>query len=149
MRPAADYLCLIDARWHPGGAMADAGERHDEYEDIRELLLDGAEHATPQVTELAACVARACLGNDHLWHDLGLPERRVLSELLGDHFPHLAARNVHNMRWKKFFYKQLCEQVGVRACRAPSCGVCVNFHECFDDETLPLAQLTQLTQLAA
>jgi nitrogen fixation protein NifQ len=93
------------------------------------------------VVELAACVARACLGDDHLWHDLGLPKREVLSDLLHEHFPLLARRNTHNMRWKKFFYLQLCEQVGVRACRAPSCGVCVNHGECFGSEELPLAKL--------
>lgn len=138
MLPAADYLALIDRRWHPGGALAEAGERHEEYEDVRDLLLDGAVESTPDVIRLAECLARACLGNDHLWHDLGLPARPVLSELLHGHFPLLAARNVANMRWKKFFYLELCRQVGVRACRAPSCGVCVNYGECFGSEELPL-----------
>lgn len=141
MLPAADYLALIDPRWKAGGSMAELGERHDEFEDVRDLLLDGAEQRSAEVEELAACVSRACLGDDHLWHDLGLPAREVLSGLLHEHFPWLAARNLNNMRWKKFFYKQLCEQVGVRACRAPSCGVCAHFGDCFGSEDLPLVQL--------
>ena len=141
MLPAADYLALIDPRWKAGGSMAELGERHDEFEDVRDLLLDGAEQRNADLDELAACVSRACLGSDHLWHDLGLPAREVLSGLLHQHFPRLAARNRNNMRWKKFFYKQLCEQVGVRACRAPSCGVCAHFGECFGSEDLPLVQL--------
>lgn len=144
MRSAADDLALIDPRWRDGGALAQAGERHDEYQDVRALLLDGARETTPEVVELAACVARACLGDDHLWHDLGLPERAALSALLHAHFPMLAARNVNNMRWKKFFYNQLCAQVGIRACRAPSCGVCANLDECFGSEDTPLRPLARL-----
>ena len=37
MISATTYLEMIDARWHSGGAMAEAGERHDEYEDILHL----------------------------------------------------------------------------------------------------------------
>lgn len=141
MLPAADYLALIDPRWKAGGSMAELGERHDEFEDVRDLLLDGATERSADLSELACCVARACLGDDHLWHDLGLPARAVLSDLLHEHFPLLAARNVNNMRWKKFFYNQLCEQAGIRACRAPSCGVCAHHGECFGSEDLPLARM--------
>ena len=141
MLPAADYLALIDPRWKAGGSMAEMGERHDEFEDVRDLLLDGTDYRNADLAALAAAISRACLGDDHLWHDLGLPGRDVLSRLLHEHFPGLASRNVNNMRWKKFFYKQLCEQVGVRACRAPSCGVCAHFGECFGSEELPLVQL--------
>lgn len=141
MLPAADYLALIDPRWKAGGSMAELGERHDEFEDVRDLLLDGATEHGAELSELACCVARACLGDDHLWHDLGLPTRGVLSDLLSEHFPLLATRNVNNMRWKKFFYNQLCEQAGIRACRAPSCGVCAHHGECFGSEELPLVRL--------
>ena len=144
MLSAHDYLAQIDPCWQAGGSMAELGERHDEFEDVRDLLLDGAIVRDVQTVELAACVARACLGSDHLWHDLGLPARPVLSALLHDHFPLLAARNVNHMRWKKFFYNQLCEQAGIRTCRAPSCGVCVNHAECFGSEDTPLAALVRL-----
>ena len=141
MESAAYYLTLIDPRWRKGGQSADAGERHDEYGDILLLLLEGAGNRTAQTVALAECVARACLGEDHLWHDLGLPSRSELSALLHDHFPGLAERNSGNMRWKKFFYKQLCERLEVTACRAPSCGVCCHYQECFDGEETPLQRL--------
>ncbi|NTV11887.1 MAG: nitrogen fixation protein NifQ, partial [Zoogloea sp.] len=57
--------------------------------------------------------------------------RPALSALLGRHFPALAAKNVHNMRWKKFVYKQLCDRAEVHACRAPSCGQCGEYAACF------------------
>lgn len=148
----ADYLALISPRWQAAGDRREAGERHDEYADLRDLLLAGCSVSgdaagdpgcdpAPDRVALAEAVARACMGDDHLWHDLGLPSRAELSGLLHEHFPGLAARNVNNMRWKKFFYLQLCEQVGVRACRAPSCGVCAHYGDCFGSEELPLRQL--------
>jgi nitrogen fixation protein NifQ len=136
-------LRLIDSRWRAGGAMAEAGERNEEFEDLRDLLLDGAVDAgDPEVAELAATMARACLGHDHLWHDLGLATRDELSRILYTHFPKLAAKNVGRMRWKKFFYKQLCERLEVRACRAPSCGVCANQAECFGPEEVPIRRMS-------
>lgn len=141
MMGAADYLALISHRWKDGGELKAAGERHEEYADLRALLLNGSAARDPDVIALAEAVARACMGNDHLWHDLGLPSRTVLSELLHALFPRLAARNVKQMRWKKFFYRELCAQVGIRACRAPSCGVCTHYGDCFGNEDLPLRQL--------
>lgn len=148
MRPASSEsgaaadLRLIDSRWRAGGEMAEAGERNEEFEDLRDLLLDGAIEADDaDVIELAATMARACLGHDHLWHDLGLVSRDELSRILYTHFPNLAALNVGRMRWKKFFYKQLCERLEVKACRAPSCGVCANQAECFGPEDAPLRRM--------
>lgn len=131
---AAGYLALIAPRW-----LTDApGTRHEEYEDLLALLLDHAAPGDPDIVLLAQAVARACLGDDHLWFDLGLPSRGELSDLLRACFPTLAARNHGNMRWKKFFYLQLCERAEVRACRAPSCGVCAHVGECFGAEDVPL-----------
>lgn len=142
---AADYLALIAPRW-----LADAPDtRHEEYEDLLALLLDHAVVGDPDVVLLAQAVARACLGEDHLWHDLGLPSRRELSDLLREFFPALAARNSGNMRWKKFFYLQLCERAEVRACRAPSCGVCAHVGECFGAEDVPLRALGMVGPRAA
>ena len=60
---------------------------------------------------------------DHLWQDLGLPARGELTALMRRNFPTLAARNVKDMKWKRFLYKQLCEAEGIYTCRAPSCQV--------------------------
>ena len=141
---ARGYLALIDERW----LLDVAGSRHEEYEDLLALLLDAVKASgtlgdDPDVVALAQTVARACMGDDHLWHDLGLPSRQELSSLLNEHFSTLAHANTGNMRWKKFFYLKLCERAEIRACRAPSCRVCVLKTECFGEETLPLAYLKQ------
>ncbi|CAG9267785.1 nitrogen fixation protein NifQ [Paraburkholderia unamae] len=137
------------SRWFPGGdaALPFAWEgmdgtsrcrsRYDEVEDLVTLFKD---HADPDAgtAEEAECIAHAlagaCLGTNHLWQDLQLPSRRELSALLGYWFPRLAAKNTHDMKWKKFFYKQLCEREGLFVCKAPSCGVCSDYAHCFGPE---------------
>lgn len=83
---------------------------------------------------MASIVATACMGLDHLWQDLGLWSRNELSALLHTNFPILAARNIRDMKWKKFLYKQLCEREGIYVCRAPSCDVCADYALCFGSE---------------
>ncbi len=112
-------------------ARAAAG-RADEYDDLLALLLDHA--SSIEAEELAREIATACLGGNHLWQDLGLPDRQRLSEMLDEHFHTLFLKNVANMKWKKFFYKQLCERMEVNACRSPSCAICVDYDHCFGPE---------------
>ena len=83
---------------------------------------------------LSVIVATGCMANDQLWEDLGLWSRQDLSDLMARNFPALAARNDRDMKWKKFLYKQLCEQEGVYLCRSPSCAVCRDYPLCFGPE---------------
>lgn len=109
--------------------------RHDEWQQLYQLLHEHRLGQDPEAeTAWASIIAAACLGSDHLWHDLGLTSRQELRDLLFYYFPTLAARNVKNMRWKRFFYKQLCEQEGGYVCRAPTCEQCSTYQECFGDE---------------
>ncbi len=108
--------------------------REDEWNDIRGLLLSGRRDNHVIEEWLAAIVSAACLGGNHLWRDLGLPNRLVLGALLKRYFPGVADKNVHDMRWKKFFYKQLCEAEGGYVCRSPTCEQCALYAECFGDE---------------
>ncbi|MEO5659862.1 MAG: nitrogen fixation protein NifQ, partial [Polaromonas sp.] len=97
---------------------------------------DAEPDAGPKQASDAVAWALACasLGNNHLWQDLCLPSRGELSALIGRWFPRLAARNTQNMKWKKFFYKQLCERADLVICRSPSCGVCADYPQCFGPE---------------
>lgn len=111
--------------------------RGDEIEEVTALLLDHADATVGSAAdraEVAGRVALACLGDNHLWQDLQLANRGELGVLLRRWFPALAAKNTGDMKWKKFFYKQLCERAEINACRAPSCAVCSDRAQCFGPE---------------
>ncbi|MDF0533071.1 nitrogen fixation protein NifQ [Shewanella sp. A32] len=108
--------------------------RQKEYRELKALLI---EHANPEsgfAEQAASVIACGCLGNRHLWKDLGLPERPRLSRMFAWYFPQLFNANDRNMRWKRFLYKQLCDHGGDYVCRAPSCNECSTYQECFGSE---------------
>lgn len=130
-----EFARLI-ARYFPGRKLGCANSRlvPDEFEDLLALLLAYRADELPETRWLAHAIAMCCVGgDDHLWQDLDMPDRQALSGLLARYFPGLFAQNTHNMRWKKFFYKKLCERGGL-ACRAPNCRQCDEYLNCFGSE---------------
>jgi len=134
-----DFPALL-ARHFPGvelvihNTQSAADPRATERDDVLDLLLGhlaGKDHSEQW---MALIVTAACMANDHLWQDLGLSSREFLSRLMNENFPRLAAKNIHDMKWKKFLYKQLCEQEGINTCRAPSCEFCTDYIKCFGPE---------------
>jgi len=109
--------------------------REDEVADVVALLLD---HADPQagpsewLEAAATAVAVACLGDNHLWQDLLLANRGELNAIMRHWFPAIVAKNSGDMKWKKFFYRQLCERAEILICKSPSCGVCTDQPVCFE-----------------
>jgi nitrogen fixation protein NifQ len=142
----AEFSALLDA-YFPGArgayltpafrARLAAGTRSngfDEFEDLLSLLMAYRSDDSRESRWLAHAITACCMGEDHLWQDMGLPNRQALSDLLARHFPALFARNTGGMRWKKFFYKQLCERNGAFVCRSPSCAECIEYANCFGPE---------------
>lgn len=119
------------ARVHPLSTPASSDPRLDEFADLLELLMAYRKDRTIQGEWVARAVAAGCMGDNHLWEDLGLASRASLSALLNAHFPTLVAQNTHNLRWKRFFYRQLCQRAEISLCKAPSCGVCSDYAACF------------------
>ncbi|MEW5890266.1 MAG: nitrogen fixation protein NifQ [Pseudomonadota bacterium] len=107
----------------------------DEFDDIVQLLLDHRARADAASEQLCYTIAMAAMGDNHLWQDLGLSSRKELSVLMQEHFPALAAKNVGDMKWKKFFYRQLCERAEVPICKSPHCAECSDYAVCFGPET--------------
>lgn len=107
----------------------------DEFQDLLELLLEY--RAVPDAAAARLChfIATAALGENHLWQDMQLPDRDALSRLLRENFPALAAKNVNNMKWKKFFYRELCARAEVPICKSPHCAACCDYAVCFGPET--------------
>jgi nitrogen fixation protein NifQ len=109
-------------------------QRTEELEDLRKLLLENRSGRSDSELWMVEILIAGCMGNDHLWQDLGLWQRADLSKLMLDNFEPLALRNNKDMKWKKFLYKQLCEAEGIYVCRSPSCEVCVDYDNCFGSE---------------
>jgi nitrogen fixation protein NifQ len=108
--------------------------RHDEWQELVNLLLQHRRGIDQSEVWMAQIVAAGCLSEQHLWQDLGLSSRVMLKQLLRYNYPKLVAKNLQSMRWKRFFYKQLCEQGGAYVCRSPSCESCSTYQECFGHE---------------
>ena len=143
---AADFIRLL-GRFFPGAPleMADAetlsasggvytGIEPEEFDDLLALLRQHRRDDLEETRWLAHAIASACAGGNHLWEDLGMPNRAALSQLLKSYFPTLYHKNTGNLRWKKFFYKSLCDRAQARLCKAPSCGVCSDYALCFGPE---------------
>lgn len=136
---AGQLARLLETRF-PGCAdlvPAEAEKVDDALEeaDLRRLLVEKSTDPQAELTIwLAAMVARRALRPRHLWQDLGLRSRAELSQLMRTHFAPLAALNDRDMKWKKFFYRQLCADEGVLICKSPVCDTCSDYPVCFGPE---------------
>ncbi len=102
---------------------------------LRDLLLAQRSSEGDTGRWLASMIARRAIEPNHLWEELGLRDRGELSRALNRHFAPLAGRNTKNMRWKRFFYRTLCEDEGLVICTTPVCTECKDFNLCFGDES--------------
>lgn len=137
---AAELRRLV-ARRFPGATIllrpddGDAVPHDDEVAMVHDLLRAYASRDDEDARWLAAMVARRAVEPNHLWEDLGLRDRGELTRLLQRHFGALAAKNTRNMRWKRFFYRTMCETDGFVMCATPVCSHCADFEACFGEET--------------
>jgi len=90
---------------------------------------------------LARVMAARAAHPGHLWVAMGLFERPQLSAAIRRHLPALAAANHQGMRWKRFFFRQVCEFKGGTMCKSPVCGDCSDYSLCFVPEEEPPASI--------
>jgi nitrogen fixation protein NifQ len=135
-------LDALTAQWAPAArrffelsAESVVVTRDEEEEQLHELLTRFKSDSSPLCGWIVSIVARRSMAPTHLWQDLGLFERPELTRLMMTWFPALAAANTNNMKWKKFFYRQLCELEGFSLCAAPTCRECDDFDNCFGEES--------------
>lgn len=125
------------------------GPGHGEIEeaDLRAFILEHRAHQETEAEWLAAIIARRAMGPNHLWQDMGFADRGELNAMFVRHFPALKARNAQDMKWKKFFYRSLCEREGLLLCKSPHCEICDDFVDCFGAEPGdPLSTLAHLSR---
>jgi nitrogen fixation protein NifQ len=123
---------------HPVLAPEDyvAADESEEQTWVRDLLERHLTVDNELSRWIAAIVARRSMEADHLWEDLGLPDRSALSKLMHRHFAPLASRNEGaSMRWKRFLYRQLCEEEGMSHCTSPTCSSCIDVDKCFEPQS--------------
>jgi nitrogen fixation protein NifQ len=136
---AGDFRALQNELFHsleipapaPSGRRVDFSRMLERDDLIRYLQTRSAYPERAETGWITSLLVAGCLGDDHLWQDLGLWSRQDLSSLIAYNFPQVEAANTGDMKWKKFLYKQLCEAEGIYVCRAPSCAVCVDYPRCF------------------
>jgi nitrogen fixation protein NifQ len=105
-----------------------------EFDELLALLREHRRDDSEETEWVSRALVSACAGADHLWQDMGLPDRDALSRLIRHYFPILYYKNSGNVKWKKFFYRQLCDRAEIALCKAPSCGVCSDYAQCFGRE---------------
>ncbi len=131
-------LAALRDRWLPGTDLPDLGcaapAAPPDQTAITRLIQMRAQRVSREAFWLAQILARRSLEPRHLWEDLGLPSRAALSALIERHLPGLHAANRANMRWKKFFYRQICSEEGIALCLSPTCDDCDEWAECFAPE---------------
>jgi len=103
----------------------------EEFDELLALLREHRRDDSEETEWIARALVSACAGANHLWQDMALPNRDALSCLIKHYFPILYYKNSGNVKWKKFFYRQLCDRAEIRLCKAPSCGVCSDYAQCF------------------
>lgn len=134
-------LRALAARYFPAVALPDLDvERAPVAADqqaLSMLIRWRGDAASEQSAWWADVIARRALCQRHLWEDLGLPGRPALTALMNRRFPRLVALNAQNMRWKKFFYRQICADSAFSLCLSPSCDECLEKADCFAPDDAP------------
>lgn len=135
----ADLAGLV-ARHFPGTRLPDLeverGPVGKDQESLELLIRWRGRPAGEESLWLAKIIARRAMERRHLWEDLGLPSRAALGALMARHFPALVAANSQGMRWKKFFYRQICSDTAFALCLSPSCDDCLERADCFPPKEL-------------
>lgn len=127
---APEAAAYVDLGAQPENALFD-----EEEDQLRELLERFRGDPSAETGWIIAILTKRSMAPRHLWQDLGLARREELGRLMSERFPQLAERNANNMKWKKFFYRSLCELEGFVLCAAPTCRECSDFSNCFGDES--------------
>ena len=136
-------LSALIVRHFPGATLdrppvAMLWSHHQEFvSDLHKLLMwhdRTPAHHLQAAHCLAAIIAAASLRPDHLWRDLGLSGRDDVTDMLERHYPALIARNVTNMRWKKFLAQEVAHARDVEPTCAPGCPGCEDYGFCYPDK---------------
>ncbi|QSR89476.1 nitrogen fixation protein NifQ [Methylacidiphilum caldifontis] len=117
-----------------GGSLGTYLECYEEHKMLVEFFLRYRNRQGDMSLWIAHLLATASLGENHLWQDMGLKNRDELGSVLRAFFFPLFEANKEDMRWKRFFYRKLCEEEGLFVCKAPNCKDCLDRPICYGPE---------------
>lgn len=125
-----------ESGWEPDVPPAEPATLPCEFGDLVEMLWSGRSAGSDALTVrwAAHALACGCFGRTHLWQDMGLSGREDVSKLLSLAFEPVFRANTTDMKWKKFFYHQVCERLDLHPCPEPSCSGCDHFADCHGAE---------------
>lgn len=135
----SDLQRTIFPHWDPAaaeGLTVDTEPLPESNSEVRLWLLSHVPtDTTPPISRwLAQILAARAAYPGHLWIAMGLFKRPQLSSAIRRHLPSVFAANDKNMRWKRFFFKQVCDLHGGTLCRTPNCGDCSDYTLCFTED---------------
>ena len=101
---------------------------------LREMLISYGTNGLPIESWLAAIFIRRCQVGDHMWRSIGLFSRDELTKAMFRYFKPLAVKNIQDIRWKRFIYKQMRIESNQSLDKYPYCESCNRFIVMTDEE---------------
>ena len=105
-----------------------------EFQELVNMLMADCSSDAPETKWLAYALACGCFGGHHLWHDMGLSGRDDVCFLLKVYFRPIFDANIDQMKWKKFFYHRICEQMDLHPYPVPIRTDCDDYSVCYGSE---------------
>lgn len=106
---------------------ADTGKDAPAEPILRYMLLANRSKGMPIESWLAHIFIRRCQVGDHMWRSIGLFSRNELTEAMFRYFKPLASKNIYDLKWKRFIYRQMREDNNLSLDKYPYCDNCSRF----------------------
>ncbi|MDR3602155.1 MAG: nitrogen fixation protein NifQ [Desulfosporosinus sp.] len=103
---------------------ANTGEDAPAEPVLRDMLIANRTSATPLESWVAHIFIRRCQVGDHMWRSIGLFSRNELTEAMLRYFKPLAVKNIYDLKWKRFIYRQMREENNLDLEKYPYCENC-------------------------
>ena len=103
---------------------ADTGKEAPAEPVLRDMLIANGTAGAPIESWLAQIFIRRCQVGDHMWRSIGLFSRNELTEAMNKYFKPLASKNIYDLKWKRFLYKQMRELNQLSLDKYPYCENC-------------------------
>lgn len=116
---------------------ANTGEDAPAEPVLREMFLASGTSGVPIESWLAHIFIRRCQVGDHMWRSIGLSSRNELTEAMLRYFKPLAAKNINNLKWKRFIYKQMRIENNLDLDKYPYCDNCSRYIITEDGDKFP------------